>query len=398
MKVVQINAIYGSKSTGVIMKDIHNMLVECGEESYVVSPEFTEKTDCAYKIENYVGMKIHALMTRITGKQAFYSSRATRKLIRWMDEVKPDIVHLHNLHGNYINLRILLEFLCKKEIAVVITMHDCWYFTGKCFHYLESNCQKWQIECDECPRKNDDVANWFLDKSNYVFQEKKRLLLQIPNLTMVGPSRWICGEAKKSFLKEKRIECIYNGIDTSIFNSKSKTVKGKYCPNAEFIILGMADKWTNIQNREIVGKVVSSLQENEVILLVGDKCALNELQSSKIVSIPYVYDRNELAEIYSMADVFLNLSLADTFPTVNMEAICCGTPVITYDVGGCKETIKEGTGYVVPVNEADEVLAAIDMIRMHSLKNCEDIGKDNFSKEKQYCQYLGLYHSILNGK
>ena len=398
MKVVQINAIYGAKSTGVIMKDIHEMLLKDGQDSYVVAPLFAEETKNSYKIGNILDYKIHALLTRITGKQAYYSCCSTRKLIKYLDEIQPDIIHFHNLHGNYINLNMLMKYIHRKNISLVITMHDCWFFTGKCFHYVEEGCQKWQNGCFECPRKRKDVPNWFLDHSKKVYSDKKKYIQQIEDVTIVGPSQWICDEANKTFMKEKNICCIYNGVDKGVFKEGTQNYKKENRLENKFIILGMANKWLHPKNKTLVQTIIDNLKEDDLIILLGVEAKDVPFETSKIKTIPYIEDRRKLADIYDSADVFVNLTLADTFPTVNMEAICCGTPVVTHDVGGCIETIEEETGVLVSIGDTPGVLDAIDKIREVSYDKCASIGNEKFSKEANYQKYIQLYYQIEDGR
>lgn len=394
MRVLQINAIYGAKSTGVIMKDIHELLQSQNQKSYVVAPEFAIVPKDSYKIGNFVDYKFHALMTRITGMQAYFSRFSTKKLIKYMQRIKPDIVHLHNLHGNYIHFNMLMNFLHDNDISLVITMHDCWYFTGKCFHYIEDGCFKWQNECYKCVRKRKDVPNWFFDHVTKVHHDKKKYITQLKDVTVVGPSQWICNEAKKSFLSSTNIKCIYNGVDTNIFKRGSQFFRKNNHLEDRFIIMGMANKWLEEKNRGLVQKIINSLQPEDLIVLIGAEEKDLTFETDRVMTIPYIDDRRKLADLYDSADVFVNLTLADTFPTVNMEAICCGTPVITHDVGGCSETIDENTGILVSIGDTEKLINAIQTIRNGSYEKCAQIGFQKFSKNRNYEKYLELYYEI----
>lgn len=394
MKVLQINAIYGAKSTGVIMRDIHELLQSQKQKSYVVAPEFASVPKDSYKIGNYIDYKIHALMTRVTGMQAYFSRLATKKLIKYMKIIKPDIVHVHNLHGNFINFNMLMNYLYINDISLVITMHDCWYFTGKCFHYIEDGCLKWQSECYKCVRKRKDVPNWFFDRVTKVHRDKKKYITQIKDVTVVGPSQWICNEAKKSFLSSTNIKCIYNGVDTDIFKSGNQVFRKTHHLENKFIIMGMANKWLDEKNCGLVRKIISVLQPDDLVVLIGTEEKDLTFDTDRIIAIPYVENRQELADLYDSADVFVNLTLADTFPTVNMEAICCGTPVITHDVGGCRETIDEHTGILVSIGDTDNLIKAIQTVKDGCYCKCAEIGAKKFSKSKNYEKYMEMYYEI----
>lgn len=399
MKVLQINAIYGAKSTGIITKEIHEMLETSGATSIVVAPQYVgEKPRNGYRIGNVLDYKYHALMTRIFGRQAYSSKISTRRFIRFLKRIKPDIIHLHNIHGNYINFNMLFKYVAEADVAVVITLHDCWYFTGKCFHYMEEQCEKWKTECCKCVRNKKDVCSWFWDSSRKVFRDKKSHLLSVDNLRIVGPSQWICDEVKQSFLGEKEIICIPNGIDTNVFRVKDTDFRKKHSLENKFIIMGMADKWLHKKNVFTVNEILKSLGAEDVIVLVGVELHDMPYHSKKIIAIPYISDRDYLADLYNEADVFVNLTLADTFPTVNMEAICCGTPVVTYDVGGSAEIIDEMTGVAVPVGDTQRLLSAIKEVKEKEFRKCSEIGKIRFSKEKCYDAYKKLYYRILDEK
>ena len=189
MKVMQINAVYGVGSTGVIVEDLHNLSLKNGIESYV-SYSTTNKNPAeienGYVIGDTLGKKIHAVLSRVGGKQAYFSSSATKKLIGHIESVKPDIVHLHNLHSNYVNLNLLLDYLAKKDIATVVTLHDCWFYTGGCFHYTAAGCNKWQEACGNCPKKKQDTPALLTDNSAKILADRKKYFGKIKNLIMTG--------------------------------------------------------------------------------------------------------------------------------------------------------------------------------------------------------------------
>lgn len=396
MKVLQINATYGYASTGLIVKDIGKTVIENGYEAFFAYQSTNEKVDNGYCIGNKLDWKMHALLSRVSGKQSYHSKRATYRFLKYLDEIKPEIVHLHNLHSNYIHLNILLDYLAKKDIATVITMHDCWYFTGKCFHYIDFDCDGFKNGCGNCPKRKISPPSWFFDCSEQIFNDRKKHLLSIPRLKIVGCSNWICNEAKKGFLSDADIVAIWNGLDTEIFKPMDKNeFKKKYNCENKFVIMGMANKWLLPRNKELLEKTIEKSKKNELLVIVG--CNENNIKylekfGDKVKAVGFIADRLELAEYYSMADVFVNPTHADTLPTVNMESICCGTPVVTYDVCGSTELILDGCGAVVPEDDVDGMIKAFKNI---TAKDCASIGKNAFDRQTSYNKYIDVYEELL---
>lgn len=401
MKVLQINAVYGFKSTGVIVKDIGDMLVKNGEDAYFAYQTAKESVENGYLIGGKLSWKLHALCARVFGRQAYASKRATKKFLKWIDKIQPDVVHFHNLHSNYIHLNILCDYLAKKNIPVVITMHDCWYFTGKCTHYAPIKCDKWQDVCGHCPLNKSEQPSLFVDCTSKVLQDKTKHLLKLKNLTIVGCSEWVANEARKSKLGSANIQVIYNGVDTSIFTPHDSEIKKELGIEDEFVILGMADKWYAQQNREIVEKLIISQDEKTKIVIVGCKEEQTKYfeRFSKVIPLGYVTDRNRLSDIYAAADVFVNLTRADTLPTVNIESICCGTPVITFNCCGSPELVDEDCGFVVGEGDVEQLLGRIEKIKNTSISFDVREKQGKFDKNECYKKYLDIYKNVSeNGK
>ena len=396
MKVLQINAVYGFKSTGVIVKDIGNTLVQNGDEAYFAYQTTNEALENGYLIGNNIDWKLHAVHARMFGKQAYAGKRATKRFLKWVNKIDPDIVHFHNLHSNYINLNMLCDYLVKKEIPVVITMHDCWYFTGKCSHYAAVKCNKWQTACGNCPLNKAEQPSLFFDNTEKVLQDRTEHLLKLKNLTLVGCSRWIAHEAKKSKLQLANIQVVYNGVDTAIFTPHNSEARKELGIENEFVILGMADKWYAEQNREIVEKLINTQGANTKIIIVGCKEDQRKYfeQFDKVIPLGYVSNRNKMADIYAAADVFVNLTRADTLPTVNMESICCGTPVITFRCCGSPELVDEDCGYIIEEGDCEGLLSRIEDIKQSPLSF--DVAKKQreFDKNECYKKYLDVYKSV----
>lgn len=396
MKVLQINATYGYASTGLIVSDIGQAIRDSGHEAFFAYQTTNETVKNGYCVGNKLDWKIHAVLARVFGKQAYYSKGATKRFLKYLDEIKPDVVHLHNLHSNYINLNMLLEYLAVNDIATVITMHDCWYFTGKCFHYIDVGCERFMNGCGNCPKQKAPQVSLFFDRSAEVIKEREKYLSAIPRLKIVGCSHWICNEAKKGILKNCDITAIWNGLNTEIFKPMDKNeLKKKYNCENKFVIMGMANKWLLPRNKELLEKTIEKSEKNELLIIVG--CNENHIKylekfGDKVKAVGFIADRLELAEYYSMADVFVNPTHADTLPTVNMESICCGTPVTTYDVCGSAELILDGCGAVAPEDDVDGMINAFKNV---TAKDCASIGENAFDRQTSYNKYVDVYEELL---
>ncbi len=398
MKVVHINATYGFGSTGLIVKDIGETLTREGHDNVFVYQKTNESLVNGYKVGNKLDWKMHAIKSRALGSQGFYSNCKTRKLCKFLFIVKPDVVHLHNLHSNYVNIEILFKFLAQNNIATVITMHDCWLFTGKCFHYADVNCDKFQYGCGNCPKIKEAPKSLFLDKTKRNLKNKIRLLKIIPKLQIVGCSNWICDEILKSELASCYISQIYNGVDIEIFKPLNKNeLKKSYGFSNKKIIMGMANKWLLEQNKKLLELVVDNLSKDEIFLIVGcskeQKDKLKKFQG-KVVAFDFIKTRKELAEFYNIADVFANPTYADTLPTVNMESICCGTPVVTYNACGSGELICENTGLKVSVGMENKFVEAINIALNKQWDKCSEIGREKFNKNESYKAYINIYKAL----
>lgn len=400
MKVLQINATYGYGSTGFIMKDIGDMLTEAGEQAYFAYQSSKNSVENGVVVGSKSDWKIHAILCRLFGRQGYYSKGATKKLLNKIDALKPDVVHLHNLHSNFINLNLLLDYLAKKDIPTVITMHDCWYFTGKCFHFVDAGCDKFTTDCKNCPKKNAPPKSMFFDRAYYVLRDRKKYLEAIPRLRVVGCSQWISEQAKRGFMKNLNLCAIHNGVDTDVFYQRDKQeCKRELGLENKFVIMGMANKWFNPVNKAFFEAMLKNVDCDSKILLAGctkKRIEILKKHKDKITAIGFINDREALAKCYGAADVFVNVTHADTLPTVNMESICCGTPVITYDCCGSPELVPEGCGYVVPENDYEKMVQKILEIRQKPALNCSEIGAVSFNKKNCYQQYLNIYKDLIN--
>ena len=405
MKVLQVNAIYEKKSTGKIVEAISLMLENEGHEAYIAGPFSLNKKRAGCQIGNKIDWKVHALLTRITGKQGFFSHFSTKRFLKYLDNIKPDIIHLHNIHANFINLPLLLRYIREKRIGLVLTLHDCWYFTGKCFHFADIDCDKYQMGCVGCPKKRQEIPSLFKDNAYWVYRNKKNLFLNIPNKKIVGCSKWIAGVAQESFFDAKDITYIYNGVNTRIFKSQDRVkIREEKGIKQEFVILGMANKWELLENENAVKTLFEHYAAlDSIFLIIGctaeAKKRFNNLSShygTKIMLVDYIHSSEELAKYYACSDVFVNLTHIDTLPTVNMESICCGTPIVTYNSGGSPELVLKDCGFVVDNGDICSLIKAIEYSRGLDRVRIANIGEKSFNEQSNFKKYLAVYQSIID--
>lgn len=399
MKVLQINAVYGQGSTGTIVRDIEKMCEESGIECYVASPDKKVlKAKHGYVIGNTLDHKIHALLSRIHGKQAYYSHIPTRNLIRWIDEIKPEIVHLHNLHSNYIHLNMLLHYLAERDIKTIVTLHDCWFITGGCFHYTAAACNKWLTNCKNCPKKKEDTPAFFSKQSAKILADRKKFLLAIPHLYITGVSQWMANEALKTFLKDTPNYVITNGIDMEVFKPTPSDFRKRLGLEDKYIILGPASKWLLSVNKQVMAEFSSIMQPDEVLLLFGVTNAIDNLPDN-IITYGYTKNREELAQLYTMVDVFANVTREDSLSLINVEAQACGTPVVTFNQTGPKETVDDINSFNVPVGDVHKLYEAVQKVRKQTTEDtvtqCVQFVHEKYEVYNTYKKYIELYKSII---
>lgn len=395
---MQINAVYGMGSTGVIVEDLHNLCLQNGIESYVSYSTTNKKPSeikNGYVIGKLIGKKIHALLSRLGGKQAYFSSLATKKFIKYIKKIKPDIVHLHNLHSNYINMNMLLDYLSKNDIETIITLHDCWFYTGGCFHYTSAGCNKWLDRCGNCPKKMQDTPALLKDNSAKILADRKKYFGKIKNLTVVGVSKWIEDEARKTFLKDSETCHIHNGIDTSFFKPTPSDFRSKYNLENKFLILAPANKWLKPVNKDTLDYFSANLPDDCVMVMLGCTESQKSNLHKNVLALDYIKDRDELRKVYSACDVFVNCTREESFSLVNVEPQACGTPVVTYRNTGAQETVDNKCSFSVETGSYKELLQTtlhIKEIGKNNLsENCIEWAKKNFEITNNYLKYIELY-------
>lgn len=399
MKVLQVNAVYKRFSTGRSVMELNEDLNKLGVESYCACSR-TYGCDDVYRIGNELTIKSHAFMSRITGKQGYFSKSNTRKLIAHIEKTKPDIVHLHNLHANYINLPMILDYLAKKDIPTVISLYDCWFFTGKCMHYTELGCYKWEHGCKNCPQIHEGNDSWIFDRTNKVYNDKVRLFNSIPRLAIIGISDWITNECRRSAISRnaKIIQREYLWIDTAKFKPTVSDKRQKLGIEDKFVIVGVAEQWGAAKGLDRFLKLASQLSDDEVIILVGNPDADIQLPKN-IISIGHTDSSEELAEYYSLADVFVTFSYQESFGKVSAEALSCGTPIICYNSTANSELAGDGCGVAVEINDKDGIINAVKEIRRNTkafyTEKCVEFANENFSRDIIIARYKELYENLL---
>lgn len=390
MKVLMINVVCGVKSTGRICTDIATALERDGHEVVIAYGRESvprQYAHFAYRIGTENGVKIHTVKSRILDNCGFNSKRATAEFIRWIRVFNPDIIHIHNLHGYYINVEILFKYLRVSGKRIIWTLHDCWSFTGHCSYFDYAKCEKWKTECSHCAQKKEYPESVVFDNSKKNYTKKKELFRNIPNMELVTPSEWLCNLVKNSFLKDYKVSIIYNGINTNKFQRHKRFTKNWPNINEKKVILGVAAVWNRRKGLEDFIKLSDKLDDNYVIILVGLSQNQVKYLPSRIIGISRVDGVKELAELYSISDVFVNPTYEDNYPTTNLEAISCGTPVITYDTGGSVESAQK-YGVIVEQGNVDKLKEEI--MRVCSL-NWIPIDRQQFDVSIMVSQYLKLY-------
>ena len=401
MKILQINTVVNSGSTGRIAEDIGKILISQGHESYIAFGRgHRPSTSTLIRIENYWGIRLHGAKTRLFDRHGFGSKWGTKKLIQEIAHIKPDIIHLHNLHGYYLNVEILFNYIKPLQIPVIWTLHDCWSFTGHCTYFDNVKCFRWQTGCFSCPNKKAYPKSWFLDNSKLNYKQKKVLFNSIPWISIVVPSEWLGDHVSKSFLGCYPISLIRNGIDLGIFYPRNATtIKDKLGIRNKFMLLGVANTWDKRKGLEDFIQLSKIIDDDSVIVLVGlSKKQLKNLPEG-IIGIGRTENIEELAEFYSAADVFLNPTWVDNCPITNSESLACGTPVVTYRTGGSPEAIDEHSGLIVQKGDNYSLYAAALKIKRkgknHYSPFCIARASELYNKNIKYQEYIDLYKTIL---
>ena len=395
MRAVQINSVCGYGSTGKICVGISRALNLQNIENYILycsgNSTYSQGIKCTEKFP-----KLQALRSRILGNYGFNSEATTKRLLVELDRIAPDVVHLHNLHGHNCNLDMLMDYCREQKIKLVWTFHDCWAFTAYCPHFMRENCEKWKTGCNHCVQRKR--YSWFLDRSTWLYQKKKEAFSNL-DMTIITPSHWLADLVSTSFLREYPVQVINNGIDLNIFQPRQSDFRRNYhITESKFILLGVAIHWGTGKGVDVFIRLARQLDtEKFQIVLVGTDSEIDKQLPKNVISIHRTENQRELAEIYSAADLFVNPTREDTYPTVNLEAMACGTPILTFRTGGSPECIDEKTGWVVDCDDEEALYCAILAIeagKPFSAQAC-CIKAQSFSEEKKYQEYVELYRNLV---
>lgn len=388
MKIVQINATCGSGSIGKICQDISKLLNNKGIENYVLYSMGNSNYPYAMKFCNEYVRKIQSLIEKVLGIYGFGAKLTTKLLIQKLKHISPNIIHIHNIHTHDVDLGMLFEYLNSNNIKVFWTFHDCWAFTGYCPYFDMAGCDKWKNRCHGC--KVYKQYSFFFDRSEYLYNKKQKGLSK-SNLTIITPSKWLSELVRQSFLKDKTIKVINNGIDLDVFRPRVSDFRLRYHCENKMLLLGIANIWEKRKGLDTFIRLAKDLNDNYRIILVGTNNEIDKLLPENIISIHRTENQEQLAEIYSAADLFVIPTLEENFPTVNIESIACGTPVITYNTGGSPEIIDERTGYVIRDNSYDTLYKTIaHYSNEFNRSECVERARI-FNKYDKYIEYIKLY-------
>jgi putative colanic acid biosynthesis glycosyltransferase len=403
MRIAGINMIpYGS--TGKIMLQIAETARGYGMEvrTYSTIPYNKSKKAVEPDLKNHFVFgsmsenKRHTFLGVLLGRNGCYSRRGTRQLIDDLKQFKPDIVHLHNLHKFCINLPMLFRYLQSSGVRVVWTLHDCWPFTGHCPHFTMVKCEKWKTGCHHCPQLSAYPVSK-LDNTKALYKKKKEWFCGVAHMNLVAPSQWLADLVKQSFLKAYAIEVINNGVDLSIFQPTPSDFRQTYHLEGRFIVLGVAFGWGKRKGLDVFIELSRRLDaEKYQIVLVGTDDIVDKQLPSNIISIHRTQNATELAQIYTAADVFVNPTREDNFPTVNIESLACGTPVLTFSTGGSPEVLDETCGCVVDCDDVDAMekeLIRICTETPYSRQACIERAK-RFDMYARFGEYIKLYQRL----
>ena len=403
MRILMINSVCGIGSTGRICTDLADLLEKQGHEVKIAYgrgnvPEKYERY--AVRIGTDADVRLHGVKTRLLDRHGFGSRAATVKFIEWVESYSPDVIHLHNVHGYYVNIEVLFKYLRRCEKKIIWTLHDCWTFTGHCSYFDYVGCEKWKTECFACPQVKEYPKSFLIDSSKTNFADKKELFTNIPNMMLVTPSVWLKNVVGSSFLGEYPIQVIPNGIDISVFNPTESDFREKNQLTDKKIILGVANIWDRRKGLDTFAELSKKLDEKYKIVLVGLSKKQIKALPQNILGIERTDSVKQLCEIYTAADVFVNPTMEDNYPTVNMEAIACGTPVVTFRTGGSPEMLDPLTGVVVERNDIDSLENEIKRITNESVfdkNNCVQRSAE-FDKNKCFGKYVELIGMVSDIK
>ena len=404
LTIIQINALGSTTSTGRTTREMHNYFLERGFQSFIATA-CNKDCDDAFPISSMFWMHLDVLLTMLTGKEASHSTLQTLRLIQYIKKIRPDVVHLRIIHNSYINLRILLKYLAKNNIATVVTLHDMWYLTGHCCYYHLLNCDRWKTGCHDCPEIKDMKRKPLFDRTKGMWEHKREGFGAIEKLAVIGNSQWTTNEAKKSILRDARIvKCIYNWIDFNVFYPREASqLRIKLKLQNKKIIIGVSVYWSLNDRKGFNDYLELSkvLDDSYIIMLIG-KNNYDGVLPSNIIMIPPTDSAEELALYYSMADVYLNLSKGETFGKAAAEAISCGTPVIAINNTANPEIVPTGGGIVINSTDPGAIISALESVTQKNKASytevCVQYAKEHFDRNENIEQYIDVYRELKGAR
>jgi putative colanic acid biosynthesis glycosyltransferase len=401
LKVLQINTTVNSGSTGRIAEDIGQVLLSHGHESYIAYGRGSRPSKShLIKIGTQKDVLLHGVTTALFDRHAFGSRSATIELIKQIDKIKPDLVALHNLHGYYINIEVLFEYLNRIQIPVVWTLFDCWAFTGHCTYFDDVSCERWIKGCFSCPKTRRYPTSYFVDNSKQNYERKKDIFNSPRNMTLIVHSKWLQQLVIESFLQAHDVKLIHSGVDLDVFRPVQDSVRKRYQIENTAVILGCASIWDRRKGLEVFLELAETLPHDQRIILVGlSKRQIQNLPPN-VIGIARTESIEELAALYSAANVFVNPTFQDNFPTTNLEALACGTPVVTFQTGGSPEAIDSKTGAIVPKGSFKNLSNAIQNVikngKASYSAHCRERAVRLFDKNERYKDYLNIFEKIVS--
>ena len=397
-KLLQINPVVRqSTSTGRIMREIGELAISCGWESYIAysggRDGVPQHSSALLPTGNRADVLLHAAATRLFDAHGLASVQATKRLTERISALDPDIIHIHNVHGYWLNYPLFFDYLRQSGKPVVWTVHDCWLYTGHCYYYSYARCEKWRTGCGNCPQKHSFPASWLFDRSAANWRDKRDAFGSLPNLTLVPVSDWIRQEMASSFLSGHEFRVIRNGIDLDVFSPRAVE------KDAGTVYLGVASIWLEEKGFPDLMRLAGLLRDDERLVLIGRMTPAQKRRVPPgVLTVERTEDVHGLAAMYARSSVLLNPTWQDNYPTVNLESIACGTPVVTYRTGGSVEAVTGDTGRVVPQGDVSAMLdcarelASAD--RSATSLRCREYAEAHFGKESCYRNYIELYESL----
>lgn len=393
MKVIQINSVYGIGSTGRIAMDLQRYMQSVGIAAKTIYGYGDKDYNDTLKMQGMLELKYNIARGRVTGHHGYYNLGPTKRAIAYLEKEKPDIIHIHNIHGYYIHVPMLINYIKAHRIPVVWTFHDCWPFTGHCTYFDDYNCSKWKNGCQGCPAWNDEYKIILGDRAGRNWVEKRNLFQNLEKCLLVSPSKWLADFFPDSFLKKYPARVIHNGIDTDVFHPTKSNLKAELGIEGKKMILGIVPDLDGPKGGRYLVELAERLGKDYAVTLLSLKT--DRKLPDNVYVLPRTNDTAELAKIYSAADLFVNPTMHDNYPTVNLEATACGTPVITFDTGGSPEGVIDDFGEVVPKGDVEAIVDAVQRWT-HSDYNqpqhVEQLSKQFFAE-----RYIEAYEELLLG-